>query len=81
MTKTRIEVNVPHETKTVVNQIVGVELEKDRAADRPERSRNAILEMLLNKGIHAWHREANSPGLPPNRSKGPNSLPRTSKSR
>jgi len=63
MTKTRVDINVPEETKKLLNQIIGHELEKDREADRPERARNAILEMVLNKGIRAWQLEADYPGL------------------
>jgi hypothetical protein len=75
MTKTRLQINVPLETNARVNQIVGAELEKDRAAGKPERSRNAILEWVVNLGVKAWQ-EANGLGLSQNASNRLNALDR-----
>lgn len=52
--KIRVDINVTAETKRLLDGIVDLELQDDKANDRPERSKSEILEMVLRKGAHAW---------------------------
>ena len=56
--KLRVDINVTAETKRQLDGIVTSERENDRRSDRPERSKSAILEMILKKGIRVWENSA-----------------------
>jgi len=53
----REDINISRAVKEQLNRIVQQEHERDQQNDCRPRSRSAILEMLLRKGIRVWERE------------------------
>lgn len=55
--KVRVDINVTAATKHLLDGIVAAEREDDRAHNRPERSRSAILEMVFRDGAEVWNQK------------------------
>jgi hypothetical protein len=55
--KQRFDFNVTRETALHLERIITAQLQDDRNNDRPERTRTAILEMILKKGIKTIENE------------------------
>ena len=58
MSKVRVEANITTATKRRLDEIIAEELEKDRRQERPERSKSAILEMVLMMGCSKYEGKA-----------------------
>ena len=55
--KRRLDITVSRECKGLVDRIIDIELRADATDDRPCRTKSAILEMLLRKGVKTWEAE------------------------
>jgi|GEM_PF-2681736 hypothetical protein len=53
----RLDITVSRECKELVDRIIDLELRADATDDRPSRTKSAILEMLLRKGVKTWEAE------------------------
>jgi hypothetical protein len=61
----REDINLTRATKQDLNDVVDAEHEKDDANDYQRRSRSAIVDMLIRKGIRAWRIETQQPQREP----------------
>ncbi|MGA3407029.1 MAG: hypothetical protein ABSD49_14970 [Candidatus Bathyarchaeia archaeon] len=55
--KRRLDITVSRECKETVDRIIDIELRADATDDRPGRTKSAILEMLIRKGVKTWEAE------------------------
>lgn len=55
--KRRLDITVSRECKESIQRIIEVELQDDATNDRPSRTKSAIIEMVLRKGVKTWEAE------------------------
>ena len=55
--KRRVDITLSRECRDSIERIIQAELEDDALHDRPARTRSAIVEMVLRKGVKTWEAE------------------------
>jgi hypothetical protein len=55
--KRRLDITLSRQCKELVDMIINMELQDDLAHDRPARTKSAVLEMLIRKGMRTGETE------------------------
>lgn len=64
--KRRLDITVSRECKDLVDRVIHAELQDDATDNRPARTKSAILEMLIRKGVKIWEVERRVSSSQPN---------------
>lgn len=60
----RLDITLSQPCRESVDRIIHAELEDDALHDRPARTKSAIIEMVLRKGVKTWEAERKANGPP-----------------
>ena len=53
----RVDITLSQQCREQVERIIRAELQDDATHDRPPRTKSAVLEMLIRKGVKSWQLE------------------------